>query len=153
MKVYRAGLPGCSAFVRALDGVNLRVRSGEVVAIIGAAGAGKTTLLHCAAGRLRPDGGVVQRDDRRLLLVDDAPASDGPTVRAELSRRLDVAVRSGCGVLVAGRSVWLGQLASRVFWLHSGRLRPFAPEALSRSARVAERVAPLTPLPDRPSIR
>lgn len=57
---YRAGLPGCPADVPALDGVSLRVESGECVGVAGDAGAGKTTLLLCAAGVLNTDSGVVR---------------------------------------------------------------------------------------------
>jgi ABC-type multidrug transport system ATPase subunit len=58
-KCYHAGVQGCSASVRALSGVSLRVRGGEVLGITGASGAGKSTLLLCAAGLLRPDAGSV----------------------------------------------------------------------------------------------
>ena len=44
---------------RVLNGVDLRVRSGEVVAIVGTSGAGKTTLFRCLAGTLPPDAGSV----------------------------------------------------------------------------------------------
>ena len=42
-----------------LDGVNLEVRRGEIVALVGASGCGKTVLLHILTGLLEPDGGRV----------------------------------------------------------------------------------------------
>lgn len=53
----------------ALAGFDLRVRNGDVVALVGLNGAGKTTALRVLAGRLRPDGGVATvlgHDPRRL---------------------------------------------------------------------------------------
>ena len=43
-----------------LDAVDMVVRSGEVVGIVGRNGAGKTTLLRTAAGLLLPDAGTVR---------------------------------------------------------------------------------------------
>lgn len=46
--------------LRQLGPIDLNVRQGERVALIGSSGAGKTSLLHLMAGELQPDEGVVQ---------------------------------------------------------------------------------------------
>ena len=43
-----------------VDGVDLDVRAGEVVGLIGANGAGKTTTVECIQGLRRPDSGTLQ---------------------------------------------------------------------------------------------
>jgi phospholipid/cholesterol/gamma-HCH transport system ATP-binding protein len=42
-----------------LNGIDLGVRKGEIVAVMGGSGGGKTTLLGLIAGRLKPDSGSV----------------------------------------------------------------------------------------------
>ncbi|MDH1475826.1 ATP-binding cassette domain-containing protein [Comamonas thiooxydans] len=49
-----------SVRLRQLGPIDLNVRQGERVALIGSSGAGKTSLLHLMAGELQPDEGVVQ---------------------------------------------------------------------------------------------
>ena len=49
-----------------LHGVDLRVDSGELVAVIGANGAGKTTLLRAVSGLLPATAGTVRLGDTRL---------------------------------------------------------------------------------------
>jgi signal transduction histidine kinase/ABC-type branched-subunit amino acid transport system ATPase component len=43
-----------------LRGVDLTVRSGEILALVGENGAGKSTLVQCIAGSLTPEGGAVE---------------------------------------------------------------------------------------------
>ena len=53
-----------------LMGVNLRVESGETVAIVGSSGAGKSTLLHLLGGLDRPTSGGVLLGGRDISEVD-----------------------------------------------------------------------------------
>lgn len=52
--------------VKAIDGVSLSVRAGEVLSIIGPNGAGKSTLLKVINGVLKPLMGVVYIDNESL---------------------------------------------------------------------------------------
>jgi ABC-type branched-subunit amino acid transport system ATPase component len=52
---------------RALRAAAIRVRAGEVVAILGANGAGKTTLLNAVAGLIRPSAGSIRYRGNELI--------------------------------------------------------------------------------------
>jgi NitT/TauT family transport system ATP-binding protein len=51
----------------ALDGVDLTVEAGQIVALIGPNGSGKSTLLRVVAGLLAPDRGTALVDDEPIL--------------------------------------------------------------------------------------
>ncbi len=61
-KSYRMG----ATEVRVLKGVNLAIKEGEFVAIVGASGSGKSTLLHILGALDKPNKGVVKFEGRDL---------------------------------------------------------------------------------------
>jgi lipoprotein-releasing system ATP-binding protein len=72
-KVFRQG----GAELTVLNGANLALQAGELVALVGPSGAGKSTLLHLAGLLERPDSGEIRiggqecgslNDERRTLL-------------------------------------------------------------------------------------
>jgi len=66
-KIYGSG----DTEVRALDGVDLSVDSGEFVAIVGTSGSGKSTLLHMLGGLDRPTSGSVIVDGKDIFSLKD----------------------------------------------------------------------------------
>ena len=61
--------------VPALDGVSLRVREGEFVAIAGPSGSGKSTMLNLLGALDTPDGGTVRVDGHDVAALSDARRS------------------------------------------------------------------------------
>jgi putative ABC transport system ATP-binding protein len=57
------------ALIRAVDGVSLQVRSGEIVALLGTSGSGKSSVLNLIAGLDRPTSGSVNVQGRDLAAL------------------------------------------------------------------------------------
>ncbi|MFF2149427.1 ABC transporter ATP-binding protein [Kitasatospora sp. NPDC058190] len=93
---------------KALDGLDLRIRAGEAVAVMGPSGCGKSTLLNMVAGLDRPSSGTVRVQGQDLgglnenglalfrrrhigmifqffNLIDDLPALDNVALAAQLT--------------------------------------------------------------------
>ncbi|NIM95217.1 MAG: ATP-binding cassette domain-containing protein [Anaerolineales bacterium] len=52
--------------ISALNGIDICIHPGEVVALIGQNGAGKTTLLRCLVGLIEPEAGEIRLDNERI---------------------------------------------------------------------------------------
>ena len=70
-----------------LDGVDLAVRPGELVALLGPSGAGKTTTVEIVEGYRTADGGTVR-------VLGDDPRTGGPALRA----RVGLMLQGGAGL-------------------------------------------------------
>lgn len=63
----RSGLLRSTSPLTAVDGIDLVVREGETVGLVGATGAGKSTLGNLLVGLLRPDSGSIEFEGHDLM--------------------------------------------------------------------------------------
>ena len=79
----------CYGKLRALNGINLQVKEGEIVALLGANGAGKTTALRAISGLLAPTSGDILYRGKSIA-----------------KRRPDLIVRDGIAQSPEERHIW-----------------------------------------------
>ena len=84
--------------VEVLKGVNLSVRAGEKVAIVGRSGAGKSTLLHILGGLLKPTSGTVTRPKNFGFVFQSYHLMPELTVLENVLLPTMAAVRKGLGL-------------------------------------------------------
>jgi signal transduction histidine kinase/ABC-type branched-subunit amino acid transport system ATPase component len=94
--------------MQALQGVDLTVRVGELVALAGENGAGKTTLVRCIAGDVAPMSGEIHLAGRR---VHADPAASGKHGIAVVWQDLAL-----CDNLDIAANILLGQETRRLLW-------------------------------------
>ncbi len=149
-KRYVAGAGGCLCSVQVLRAVDLSLRPGDSLAVVGPAASGKSTLLLAAAGLVAPDSGTISwygdparsaafaramyhfaaarhRPPRvprgaRVHLIDDPDALDPPTL-GRLGAWIHRRCARGDAIVVGTRSMIVARsLAPAVMRLDGGQL-------------------------------
>jgi ABC-type lipoprotein export system ATPase subunit len=110
---------------RVLDGADLDVEAGEVVAVLGRSGSGKSTLLHLLGGLDRPQAGSIE-----LAGLDVARASE---------RELSALRRRHVGFVFQFFHL-LPELSGEANVLLAGRMRGAAPDAPARGGELIDRL-------------
>jgi simple sugar transport system ATP-binding protein len=115
--------------VHAVDGVDLALEGGKIVALVGDNGAGKSTLVKMLSGAVVPTSGEILLDGKPIVLgsVRRARELGIDTVWQELGlvREMDVATN-----LFLGREITRGQLPSWMAPLSKREMRSRAAEML-----------------------
>ncbi len=96
--------------VRAVQGVDLSVRRGEILGLVGPNGAGKSTLFDCLTGFVLPDGGSARLWGRSLLGLPPHRVAWAGLARTFQATRvfpeLSVWDNALCGAEHRGESLW-----------------------------------------------
>lgn len=71
-KYYESG----ENIVKAVDNIDLEIKAGEFVAIIGSSGSGKSTLLHMLGGVDNPTSGEVILEGKNIYSLADEEMSE-----------------------------------------------------------------------------
>lgn len=125
--------------VRALRGIDLEVRSGEVLAVIGENGAGKSTLMKVLAGAVRPDRGQLfwRGGEVRFASVRDAMHCGIALIHQELNL---------CDNLSVAENLFLGREPQRFGWVDQTALEAAADQVLAELTTTFAATRPLRTL-------
>lgn len=107
----------------ALEGVNLRVASGEVLALVGENGAGKSTLMKVLSGAHRPDEGRMWLDGLEYRPAHPLQARQAGV--AMIYQELSLAPH-----LTVAENILLGMEPHRMGWIDRRAVRTRAAEAI-----------------------
>jgi ABC-type lipoprotein export system ATPase subunit len=121
VKTFGAG----RAARRVLDGADLQVEAGEIVAVLGRSGSGKSTLLHVLGGLDRPEAGTVR--------------VAGEAVTGATERRLSALRHRRIGFVFQFFHL-LPELSGEENVLLAGRVRGADPAAVARGRALVDRL-------------
>jgi ribose transport system ATP-binding protein len=131
MRGIQKSFPG----VRALKGVDLELRRGEVLALVGENGAGKSTLIKVLSGAHLPDEGTLLIGGEEVAIAEPADAQRAGI--AVMYQELNLVP-----ALTAAENLFLGREKSRLGFLRHAEERRLARELF---ARVGVPLDPETP--------
>ncbi|MEU1281956.1 ABC transporter ATP-binding protein [Streptomyces sp. NPDC005805] len=117
----RRGAPAA----RAVDGVDLAVGPGEIVALVGESGCGKTTLARALLGLVEPTAGRVSFDGR--------PLAYGSRSLRQYRKRVQLVLQDPSGSLNPRHTVYDAVAEGLRIHGHTGDERTAVAEALSRA--------------------
>jgi ribose transport system ATP-binding protein len=123
MRLRLRGIEKSFGATRALAGVDLEARAGEVLALIGENGAGKSTLMKVISGAHAPDKGSMELDGQPFAPREPRQASDAGV--AMIYQELTLAPH-----LNAEENLTLGREPSRGGWINRRQRRETARQAL-----------------------
>ncbi|MCK5826353.1 MAG: ABC transporter ATP-binding protein [Desulfuromusa sp.] len=106
--------PGSINEVLALSKINLKVRKGDFITIIGSNGAGKSTLLNCLAGSYSINSG--------FILIDEEDVSNWPEYKRanQISRVFQDPLLGTCGTLSIEQNLALANRRGKSHGLKRG---------------------------------
>ncbi|WKD58951.1 sugar ABC transporter ATP-binding protein [Corynebacterium caspium] len=109
--------------VTALDGVNLKVRAGHVMCLLGENGAGKSTLIKMIAGVYQPDEGEIFVDNVKTT-IPNTKASEGYGI-ATIHQELNLVPN-----MTVAENIVLGRTPTKMGLVDRKKMRSIAREAL-----------------------
>lgn len=125
---YRLEMKGiCKTFgsAKVLDNVTLRIRPGEVHALVGENGAGKSTLMKILSGAYQKDEGEIYLDGQKLNIrtPSDAKKMGISVIYQEFALAPDLTV---------AENIYIDQLSERNLLINWSKLREKAKEQLAK---------------------
>jgi polar amino acid transport system ATP-binding protein len=99
--VVGQGLSKSFSALRVLQGVNLEVRAGQTLCVLGPSGSGKSTLLRCLNFLERPDEGAVFLRGERVGFTRTPAGQERPMTDRELAR-----MRTRMGMVFQQFNLW-----------------------------------------------
>jgi fructose transport system ATP-binding protein len=113
--------------VTALDGADLDLRAGEILAVIGDNGAGKSSLIKCLSGATQPDAGQIELEGRSVQLRSpiDARRAGIETVYQDLAL---------APAMTIAENLFLGREIRHADWIRGRLLRMLDKQEMLRQS-------------------